>query len=200
MASPLPPRYRLALAVALGLGSLAPPAGAEHLVARLDAAASVVRFSVGATMHSVHGTLKIVEGALDADTSTHAASGRVILDMTSADTGIDRRDRKLQGKVLQASRFPQATFTIDRMTGDFAAQGECDVSLRGALELLGVRHEVSLPLHARVAGESFTARGDLTVPYVEWGLTDPSFLILRVGKEVRVEVEVSGSLRPGPES
>jgi hypothetical protein len=48
----------------------------------------------------------------------------------------------------------------------------------------------------RTENDHVTARGSLTIPYVEWGLDDPSFLLLRVSKTVDVTLEVAGTLRP----
>ena len=50
----------------------------------------------------------------------------------------------------------------------------------------GVRKPAVLPAAVLVEGDRIRATGRLTVPYLEWGLQDPSFFLLRVAKEVRV--------------
>jgi hypothetical protein len=45
-----------------------------------------------------------------------------------------------------------------------------------------------------VTGTALRASGTLRVPYVEWGLEDPSNLFLRVAKQVEVRLEAQGAL------
>jgi len=67
----------------------------------------------------------------------------------------------------------------------------------GELELLGTPHDVSIPISLELDGAVFSGSASFTVPYVEWGLEDPSTFVLRVAKEVSVTVETGGTLTAG---
>jgi hypothetical protein len=43
-------------------------------------------------------------------------------------------------------------------------------------------------------GASATAKAHLVVPYIQWGLKDPSFLILRVEHYVAIDLFLTGRL------
>ena len=45
-----------------------------------------------------------------------------------------------------------------------------------------------------IDGDRVTAVGRVTIPYLEWGMADPSAFVLRVEKEVHVEVKAAGTL------
>ena len=44
------------------------------------------------------------------------------------------------------------------------------------------------------SGDELSAETAFEIPYVEWGMKDPSFLFLRVAKVVEVKVSATGSL------
>ena len=46
-------------------------------------------------------------------------------------------------------------------------------------------------IEGRLDGERVTATCRFSVPYVEWGLKDPSVLFLTVGKEVEIDTATS---------
>jgi polyisoprenoid-binding protein YceI len=169
-------------------------AAAEPLALQLDAQRSRIEFTLGATLHEVKGSLRLVEGAIRFEPSGGPASGRIVVDATSAATGNQARDRDMHGKVLESARFPRIVFAVDRIEGTLQRGGHSELRLHGTLELHGTSRAVSMPVVATVAGDTVTATGSLTVPYVDWGLRDPSSFVLRVDKEVRVTVRATGKL------
>lgn len=174
---------------------LALPLSAETLTFQLDPAKTTVQFTFGATLHTVRGTLTAKEGTIRFDPNTGSAEGWVLLDATSARTGNARRDRKMHQKILESRRFPDITFDVDRITGTMRPGGRSDIQLRGTLDWHGTRRPLDLPATVTVNGDQVTATGSVTIRYMEWGLPDPSFFLLRVAKEVRVEVKASGRVQ-----
>lgn len=172
-----------------------PAAAGEMLVLHVDPEKSSLEFVLDATLHSVRGELGRPSGRIAFDPATGLATGEVVIDLEGADTGIERRDRKMHEKVLETDRYPTAVYAIDRI--DLPAslrQGRNDIQLHGVLAFHGSEHRVLVPAVAEVEGDQVSATGWIDVPYVEWGLPDPSFFVLRVGKTVRVEIEVAGAL------
>lgn len=176
------------------LASFALPLAAETLTFELDPAATSVQFSFGATLHTVKGSLKAESGTIQVDPDTGKATGWVVLDATSAQTGNARRDAKMHEKILESRRYPDIVFSVERISGSLHRGGRSEVQLHGYLEMHGVRRPIALPATVLVEGDRVQATASLTVPYLEWGLKDPSFFILRVEKEVRVTVKATGRL------
>ncbi len=172
------------------------PAPAAERTLTFDPGASTVRFALDATMHTVHGSFKLVRGAVVFDAIPGPASGEIVVDATSGETGNGDRDRKMHEKVLTSGAFPEIVLVPSRLSGEVSASGTGRLVVEGSLRLCGVEHQVKVPVEVEVAGDSVVARGRLSVPFVAWGLEDPSVFVLRVGKEVAVEVEVRGTLQP----
>jgi phage host-nuclease inhibitor protein Gam len=49
-------------------------------------------------------------------------------------------------------------------------------------------------MQIHIEGNGLTAKTHFTVPYVKWGLKDPSIFILKVAKEVEIDLTLAGSL------
>jgi hypothetical protein len=73
--------------------------------------------------------------------------------------------------------------------GKLAPEGVSQFQVRGRFTIHGATHEISLPVEVRVAGGRMTATARFPVPYVEWGMKDPSTLFLRVDKKVNLVIE-----------
>jgi hypothetical protein len=50
-------------------------------------------------------------------------------------------------------------------------------------------------MQVQVNGDQIHAVGSFVVPYVQWGLKDPSTFMIKVNKEVHVDLDLSGTLR-----
>lgn len=187
-------RTALVLVAAASIASGAVPARAQQSALVLDPAASKVSFTLDATGHTVEGTMTVKSGRIVFDSATGAASGEIVLDLKSAKTGSDGRDEDMHKKVLETGKFPTATFRAEKVRGTVAPSGTSQVTLDGTLVFHGAEHKMSLP--AKVAVENGRARADtqLQIPYVQWGLHDPSVFVLRVAKVVDVVVHAVGTL------
>jgi polyisoprenoid-binding protein YceI len=184
----------------LSLLSIARPLAAATLTFTLDPEATTIEFGFGATLHSVEGSLRAKEGKIEFDPETGQASGRIVLDATSAKTGNSRRDAKMHEKILESSKYPEMIYTVERISGTLNRSGRSDIELHGTLDMHGVRRPMDLVGTVKADGDQgdrIAAVGRVTIPYLEWGMLDPSVFILRVEKEVHVEVRATGHLSGG---
>ena len=169
-------------------------AQAEQRVLLLDPAASKVSFTLDATGHDVEGVLAMKSGRIAFDPATGEASGEIAVDLKSGKTGNDGRDKTMHKEVLEDDKYPLAVFRAERVRGDVPAAGTAQITLDGVMSFHGSDHKMSLPAKVEVHGGKVKAETSFPVPFVEWGLHDPSIMILRVAKVVSVKVKAEGSL------
>jgi polyisoprenoid-binding protein YceI len=210
----IPPNPRLPLSVlrrccfvAFALGALffvLPRAlPAQDAVVNLDPATTTIDFTLGATLHTVHGTFKLKNGQIRFDPATGKAAGAVIIDATSANTDNNSRDKKMHGEILESVKFPEIIFTPTQLTGPvadvLAGKGTVQLQVVGVFRLHGQDHEMTIPVTvdpAPGAGRSgpFQASMKFDVPYVKWGLKDPSTFLLHVSDTVNLEIHATGQI------
>jgi len=186
-------RNRLALLAAalLTLGS-GQAFAQQHY--RLDPAASVVGFSLGDAMHDVKGTFHLSSGDIAFDSKSGAMSGSIVVDASSGQSDSKARDKKMTGDQLKASAFPSVTFAPVKFTGTLNDSGDSTIQVEGAFTLIGQPHTITVPMTVHVESGHCTATGSFIVPYVSWGVKDPSVMFLKVAKEVKIDLKLSGAL------
>jgi len=164
----------------------------------VDASKCTVQFTLGAVLHTVHGSFKVKGGHVRFDPGSGQASGQIVVDVRSGETGDSARDGQMHEAVLESNRFPEAVFSLDHVKGQVLSKGESQITLHGSLRLHGGDHEMTIPATVKVQSDLVTATARFAVPYVEWGMKDPSNLLLRVDKSVKVELAFTGKIRvPG---
>jgi polyisoprenoid-binding protein YceI len=173
---------------------LAVPLAAATFTFELDPATTKVEFTFGATLHSVDGTMQARQGTIQIDPETHAASGRFVLDATSAQTGNSRRDHKMHEKILESQSYPDIAFEVQRVSGELKPVGRSEFELHGTLEMHGTKRPMDMTVVATSDGTRVNGTGMMIVSYLDWGVKDPSFFLLRVEKEVRVTIHAVGRL------
>lgn len=183
-------------AVLLTLTTLAAvvPARAETRVLVLDPAASKVGFTLPATGHDVEGMLAVKSGRISFDPQTGEASGEITIDLQNAQTGNKSRDKTMHEEVLETPAHPMAVFRAEKLRGAVAPSGASQVTLDGTLNFHGADHKMSLPAKVDVQNGRLKAETRFPIPFVEWGLKDPSIAFLRVQKTVQVHVSAEGRL------
>jgi polyisoprenoid-binding protein YceI len=172
------------------------PAAAKDAVLELDSAGTQVSFTLGATLHSVHGTFKLKSGSVQFGPAPGHAGGLLVVDAASGESGNQSRDRKMHNDILESNQFPEITFAPQQLQGGPLPEGNFTVQVLGVLTIHGVSHPITLAVQAHRSGEQLTADTAFTVPYVSWGLKNPSTLLLRVNESVDVTIHAVGRIQP----
>ncbi len=168
---------------------------AEAIALDLDPGQTSVDFTLGAFLHTVHGSFKLKSGALRIDSATGSAQGEIDIDLTTGVTGIGARDGVMRGSVLETARYPDAVFTADSVTGRLNADGASALDIHGRLAIHGAAHDVTLHVTTMSSGTQVNAATRFTIPYAQWGMKNPSTLFLRVDDHVDVNVRALAHIR-----
>jgi polyisoprenoid-binding protein YceI len=176
----------------------APQTATGQIVANLDPAQSSVHWTLGSSLHTVHGTFALKGGSLQIDPTAGKVSGEFVADATSGKSGNDGRDRKMHKDVLESGRFAEVIFRPDNIVGNLAVAGESSVQLHGVFLLRGSEHELTVPVHANLAGDHWSGSAKFGVPFIEWGLKNPGNWLLKVDHVVNIELELKGTLQISP--
>lgn len=188
---------RSLLSAALGLSLLPCTLLAQRQTLNLDAGKSEVHFTLGDPLHSVRGTFHMQSGVIDFDRQGGPMAGLIAIDARSGESGNGTRDKKMRDEELKAPSFSTVTFAPKRYEGTLAESGDSTITVDGIFTLLGTPHEISVPMHVHIEGAQCRATGSFVVPYVKWGMKDPSSFVLRVGKDVTVDLVLVGAISPG---
>ena len=171
------------------------PLAAAQTVIELDPARSTVSFTLADVLHTVHGSFKLKHGAVMFDPATGLASGAIVVDAASGDSGNGVRDRRMHKEILESARYPEAIFTPDRVAGELAPEGESQLDVHGAFQIHGASHEMTLHFRVQVKGAEVAASSIFVIPYVQWGVKNPSNFLLRVSDKLEMSVQATGRVR-----
>ncbi len=157
-------------------------------------AKTTLNFTLGDVLHTVHGSFDVKHGAVHFDPATNSVSGEILVDATSGHSGSDGRDKKMHKEVLESGRYSDIVFRPDRVEGQVAALGDSTVQVHGMFTIHGAEHEITIPVRVELAPGRWTATSRFTVPYVKWGMKNPSTFVLRVDQSVGIDIQASGGI------
>ena len=146
---------------------------AQAQVLEFDPAQTKVEFTLADVLHTVQGTFKLKQGGIRIDAATGAVSGEIVVDAASGDSGSGARDRRMP----------------DRLEGTVPKQGAASLKMHGMFRIHGADHEITLPVEVEAGDGQYAATLHFVVPYVQWGMKNPSTLILRVSDKVNITVK-----------
>jgi len=172
------------------------PLSAAEMVWTFDPPQSQVHWTLDTALHQVHGTFRLKSGKIVFDSATGKASGALIVDAMSGESGNESRDKRMHASILESQKYTEIVFTPDRVQGNLAPQGSSTVQVHGKFRLMNVDHELTLPVTVNAQAGQIVANTRFTVPYIQWGLKNPSLLFLRVSDRVDVEIQSVGRSAP----
>ncbi len=169
----------------------------QNITIDLDPAQSKIAFTLSDVLHTVHGTFRMKTGRIEFDPASKTVSGKVVVDAASGDSGSGARDKRMERDILQTDRYPESTFTPTMIEGGKLDTAVSQATVTGWLEIHGERHQISVPVQIQISGPIVRAAGHFVVPYVEWGMKNPSTFLLRVNDKVDVDVTAVGTIQNG---
>jgi len=172
------------------------PATKSGVGLSVDAAQSHLHWTVDSTLHTVHGTFIIKSGSVYFDPASGKASGAIVVSATSGESGSGARDKRMHHEILESEKYPEVIFRPTQVQGKVSLSGPSDVKLAGVFSLHGADHELTAQVHVEMAGDHWRGTASFEVPYVQWGIKDPSNFLLKVKPVVNVELELSGTSQP----
>jgi polyisoprenoid-binding protein YceI len=162
----------------------------QDLTYELDPAQTRVEFTLGDVLHTVHGNFKLKSGSIRFSPGSGSASGAIVIDAKSGNSGSDARDKRMHKNILESDRYPEITFTPDRVEGNVPPQGPFQVQVHGSFKIHGAEHELVLAIKGEAGqGHQMTTTTHFVVPYVSWGMKNPSTFILRVNDKVDIDIK-----------
>jgi polyisoprenoid-binding protein YceI len=171
-----------------------PFAYAQHQTFSVNPDSSPIAFSLAGTGHHVNGTFHVQSGTIDFDRTAQKISGSVVVNAGSGNSGEPSRDKKMNSDVLDVAHFAEVSFVPKSYQGTIAPSGDSTIQVTGVFTLHGTPHDLTVPMQIHIDGTSLAAKTHFTVPYVQWGLKDPSIFVLKVAKEVDIDLNLAGQL------
>ena len=167
---------------------------AQHQTYAVNPDASQVKITLNTTREVVNGTFHIQSGSIEFDRGDAKMSGSVVVLAGSGNTGNGSRDKRMNKEILKVEQYANVSFEPKTYTGTIAPSGDSTIQATGIFTLLGSPHEITIPILVHVEGTAATAKAHFVVPYIQWGLKDPSFLIWKADKDVAIDLFLNGLL------
>jgi hypothetical protein len=172
----------------------APAALAQHQTFVVNPDASEVKMKLNTTHEVVNGTFHVQSGSVEFDRGATKISGTVVVAAGSGKTGNDSRDKKMNKDILKVDQYTTVSFAPKTYKGTISASGDSTIQVSGVFTLLGTPHDLTIPMQIHIDGSKATAKAQFIVPYVQWGLKNPSFLIWKAENDVAVDLSLVGNI------
>lgn len=167
---------------------------AQRQTFRVNPDASEVKMRLNTTHEVVNGVFHVQSGSIEFDRTHPSIAGIVIIAAGSGKTGNDTRDKKMDKDILKVDQFASISFAPKFFSGTLAALGDSTIQVTGLFTLLGTAHEFTVPMQIHIEGPVATVKCQFVVPYVQWGLKNPSFLFWKADNDVTITLNLSGNL------
>jgi polyisoprenoid-binding protein YceI len=163
--------------------------GQEALL-ELDPTQTQVQFTLNDVLHTVKGSFKLTRGTIHYDFATGKSSGEIVIDARSGESGNEARDKRMHKSILESDRYPEIAFVPDRVEGTLAK-----ANVHGVFRIHGAGHELTVAVNAVQGGDKVDVTTQFVVPYVEWGMKNPSTLFLRCSDKVNIDLHAVGRMQ-----
>ena len=159
----------------------------------LDPSKTQIDFTLQDTLHTVHGTFALKHGSMQLDPQTGKASGEMVIDVPSGISGNGSRDKRMHKEILESQKYPEAVFIPDHVRGSIAPEGTSEIDMHGNFRIHGADHEMTIHFQVQANGSQYIATGHFLIPYVQWGMKNPSNFLLKVNDKVEIDLRAEAA-------
>lgn len=171
---------------------------AQTVTIHMNPAQTHILWTLPDVLHTVHGTFHLSSGTITFNAKNGEASGFFSVDEDTGASGDNIRDNRMKKSILETATHPTATFKPTHVSGVYNLQGSSTLLVDGIFNLHGADHPLKLAFQVTAKGSAITATTKFDIPYVSWGMHDPSTLFLRVDKSVQMEIDAAGTVQTAP--
>ena len=152
--------------------------------------ATAIHWTLAGNMHTVHGTFELKRAVIDLSLQDGSVDGLVEVNASSGQSGNAARDQRMQS-ILESNRYPIISFHPAKVIGRVMPFRDEVVTVEGIFRIHGADHPLQMQINIHPKGSAIILQTEFAVPYVDWGMEDPSILFFRVDKTVNIEVEAT---------
>lgn len=136
-------------------------------------------------LHSFTGSSDFLTGLINLEDGTVD----FYLDLTTLDTGIQKRDRDMK-ETLETGKFPFAEF-FGSLSTDFNPDdtSEQPVKVKGDFKIHGVSREVTIDGTLQMKPEGLMVTANWVLELEDYDIVPPSLLFVKVDQEQKIEIE-----------
>jgi polyisoprenoid-binding protein YceI len=128
---------------------------------------------LGQNTEAVGRTTAVTGQVTIAGTSVSGTS--VIVDLTKVSSDKDRRDSQFQGRIMNTSSFPTATFKLSNPITISTTGQRISTKANGDLTLRGTTKEATADIQAERSGATIRVSGSIPITFADWNIPNPSF-------------------------
>ena len=124
---------------------------------------------------------------------TSVQSVAITVPLANVRSDDNRRDQQFRGRVMDVSRFPDATFTLTQPIALASIPDDASVvtvQATGDLTLHGTTRSVTVALNAQRDGADLKVQGTIPVTFSDYGIPSPSFADITVDDHGEIELLV----------
>src|SRR5271167_3894467 len=178
-----------------GVVAFTPAACAQAYAVNLDPAQTNVTFTLDTTLHDVRGTFLLKSAQLYFDTATGKASGAIIVDARSGDSDNKSRDKKMHQDILESQKYPEIVFTPVQVKGSFDPHKASQLDVNGNFRVHGQDHDLTMTIAVQPSSTTqLQCDTHFTIPYIKWGMKDPSTFLLHANDTVVLEIHATAQI------
>lgn len=158
---------------------------------KLDPGTTAIHWTLSTTVHAVHGTFKLRSGAVHINPATGEASGLITIDAASGESGERARDKRMDNVVLETDKYSTISFRPIHLNGKVDLSTPGPIIIDGVMNIHGQDHAMQLIAVLQPSNTSITSKIHFEVPYVAWGMKDPSVMMFRCDKKVAIDIDAT---------